>query len=162
MRKNLREDKVTAEEEIKVRRQDRSILKYVYPLFCFLKSVRLWSNDNSSRACALQNMNIYNTICWEDCFWAAGTSLHTAVSFSQAGLMLPVFLIPGAVCGQRAWRLELSGPCLRRQALSPSLAHPQFHWLPPSPPPPPPLLLPQCPQPAGQHGSSNRCFDKCF
>lgn len=131
-------------------------------LLCFASDSR-WDYGQMTTAAELASCKTWTSMIWfvskgEDSFWGASTSLHCAVSSSQASLTLPAFLIPGAVCGQRAWRMELSGPCLRRQALSPSLAHPQFPWLPPSPPPPPPTL----PSSAGQHGSTSRCFDKCF
>lgn len=104
-------------------------------LLCFA-FYSLWDHGQMMIAAQLSHCSTRTSITWfvgkgEDCLWAASTSLHTAVSLSQAQPMPLVSVIPGAVCGQRAWRLELSGPCLRRQALSPSLAHPQFPWLSP-------------------------------
>ncbi|KAK5907167.1 hypothetical protein CesoFtcFv8_005046 [Champsocephalus esox] len=77
--------------------------------------------------------------------------------------MLPVFVIPGAVCGQRAWRLELSVPSLRRQPaplLSPTRNFSgSLH--------PPPFSTNPCrclsfPSPQASTAPTNRCFDKCF
>lgn len=107
-------------------------------LFC-LASYSLWDYVQMTTAAQLVQRNTWTSMAWfvekgENCFWAAGISLHTAVNFSQAWLMLPVFLIPGAFCGQRAWRLELSGPQTPRFlpfSQSPS----------PTNPPPDPLRL---------------------
>ena len=128
----------------------------------------MWDYGQMTTAVKLVHCNTRASVTWfagkgDDCFRAAGTSLHTAVSFSQARLMLPVFLIPTAVCGQRAWRPELSGPEPAR--LSPLLSPTRdLSGAPlPSLPPPPPLQQPRPPQPAGQqHSSCNHCSDKCF
>lgn len=128
----------------------------------------LWDYGQMTTAAKLVHCNTRASVTWfagkgDDCFWAAGTSMHTAVSFSQARLMLPVFLIPTAVCGQRAWRPELSGPepASLSPLPSPTRDLPGSPLLSPPPPPPPPL--PRPPQPVGQqHGSSNCCSDKCF
>lgn len=68
----------------------------IRPSFVFspLQSLRLRPNDYSSSACTLRYKNIRCLICRQrerNCFWAAGTSLNTSLSFSQAWLMLPVF-----------------------------------------------------------------------
>lgn len=111
--------------------------------------------------------NTWTSITWfvgkgEDCFWAAHSSLHTALSSSQALLMLPVFRIPGAAAavGREPGDWSCQGLACDASLLSPpSLAHPQFPWLPPSPPPHHRRRLnPIRPR----HGSPDRCFDKCF
>lgn len=64
-------------------------------VFSLLQSLRLRPNDYSSSACTLRYKNIRCLICRQrqrNCFWAAGTSLNTSLSFSQAWLMPPVFL----------------------------------------------------------------------
>lgn len=69
----------------------------IRPGFVFspLQSLQLRPNDYSSSACTLRYRNSRCLICRQrerNCFWAAGTSLNTSLSFSQAWLMLPVFL----------------------------------------------------------------------
>lgn len=64
-------------------------------VFSLLQSLRLRPNDYSCSAWTLPYKNIRCLICRQrerNCFWAAGTTLNTSLSFSQAWLMLPVFL----------------------------------------------------------------------
>lgn len=91
-RKTLKQDKRSD------RKKTKENLK-ICPSFVFslLQSWSLCPNDYSSSVCRVQ----YKNIRWwswfagkreRNCFWAAGTSLNTSLSFSQAWLMLPVFL----------------------------------------------------------------------
>lgn len=113
------------------------------------------------QACALQYENIWNLICRE----GRGLLLGSRHKFAYCPQPQPrsanaACLSDSRLCRLRAGSLETGAVRAWDARLSLPLSLPFSHPLRIPRLPPSPLQLP--PQPAGQHGSSNRCFDKCF